>query len=389
MVRRGEEMTEREWAIPSRPLRLLAMTILALVVLCFVLVAVIQLSGPDPDLEGLTVGFAFLALSTVGTLIVLRRGNPVGWLLLSDGLFVWLSAAGSTWAMSGRPGAVVGQWFAVWGWNAGLAMIPMLFLLYPTGRPPSPAWRWVVAGTATVSGLLVILSAFGQVEPEFTNPLAIPVLVDVGLAIGPALLMGLLVIGVVSVISLIVRFVRSDGLERRQIGWLLYAAAVFITVVAALDLLELNEFLESILYGVSYLLLPIAIGIAIFRYRLYEIDRIVNRTVTYAVVVVALAAVYLGGVATLGALVGSENPLAVAAATLAAAALFTPVRRSVQSWVDRRFSRSRYDAQRVVEDFTTKLRHEVDLLGLSSELRRVVNITLRPNSASLWLLEER
>jgi hypothetical protein len=106
-------------------------------------------------------------------------------------------------------------------------------------------------------------------------------------------------------------------------------------------------------------------------------------------VVVALAAVYLGGVAALGALVGSENPLAVAAATLAAAALFTPVRRSVQGWVDRRFSRSKYDAQRVVEDFTTKLRDEVDLLGLSTELRRVVNVTLRPTMASLWLMEER
>ncbi len=247
----------------------------------------------------------------------------------------------------------------------------------------------MVRVTVAVGGLFVILSAFGQVEPDFANPIAIPLLVDIGLAIGPALLTGFLVVGVVSVISLVVRFVRSGGLERRQIGWLLYAAAVFIVVVGTLDLLELNETLESILYGVSYLLLPVAIGIAIFRYRLYEIDRIVNRTVTYAVVVVALAAVYLGGVAALGALVGSENPLAVAAATLAAAALFTPVRRRVQGWVDRRFSRSKYDAQRVVEGFTAKLRDEVDLLGLSSELTRVVNVTLRPKGASLWLMDER
>ncbi len=389
MVRRGEEMAEREWATPSRPLRLLAMAILALVVGCFALVTVMQLAGLGPDLEGLTVGIAFLALSTVGTLIVLRRGNPVGWLLLLDGLFIWLSAAGLTWAMGGRPGALIAQWFSLWGWNAGLALIPIVFLLYPTGRPPSPGWRWVMTGSAAVGGLLVILSAFGQVEPDFTNPIAIPLLVDIGLAIGPALLTGFLVVGVVSVISLVVRFVRSGGLERRQIGWLLYAAAVFITVVAALDLLELNDSLESILYGASYLLLPIAIGIAVFRYRLYEIDRIVNRTVTYAVVVVALAAVYLGGVAALGALVGSENPLAVAAATLAAAAVFTPVRRSVQGWVDRRFSRSKYDAQKVVEGFTAKLRDEVDLLGLNSELTRVVNVTLRPTTASLWLVEGR
>jgi hypothetical protein len=389
VVRRGEELTEGEWTVPARPLRILAIVCLALVVACFVLVAVMQLSGLDPDLEGLTIGIAFLALSTVGTLIVLRRGNPVGWLLLLDGLSVWLSVAGLMWAISGRPGAVIGQWFAVWGWNAGLALIPLVFLLYPTGRPLSPGWRWVVVATAAVSGLLVVLSVFGQVEPDFTNPLAIPTLVEVGLAIGPGLLTGLFVIGVVSVISLIVRFIRSDGLERRQIGWLLYAAAVFIVVVAILDLLKLNETLESVLYSAAYLSLPAAIGIAIFRYRLYEIDRIVNRTVTYAVVVVALAAVYLGWVAALGALVGSENPLAVAAATLAAAALFTPVRRSVQGWVDRRFSRSRYDAQKVVEGFTTSLRNEFDLTGLNSELTRVVNVTLRPNSASLWLLDER
>ena len=346
--------------------------------------------GRVPDLEGITIGIAFVALSTVGALIVLRRGNPVGWLMLLDGLVVLLTAAGAMWAMTGGPGAAIGQWFAVWGWNAGLAMIPLLFLLYPTGRPPRPGWRWVVGVTAAAGGLLVVLSAFGQVEPGFVNPIGIPALVEVGLAIGPILLDGFLVLALVSVISLIVRFIRSDGLERRQIGWLLYAAALFIVVlVTALDLLELNETLESILYGAAYLSLPAAIGIAIFRYRLYEIDRIVNRTVTYAVVVVALAAVYLGGVAALGALVGSENPLPVAAATLAAAALFTPVRRSVQRWVDRRFSRSRYDAQRVVEGFTAKPAHEVDLIGLSSELTRVVNVTLRPTAASLWLVEER
>ena len=389
MVRRGEEMTEGEWTVPARPLRILAMVCLALAVAGFVVFVVLQSLGESPDVEGITIGIAFVALSTVGALIVRRRGNPVGWLMLIDGLVVSLTAAGAEWAMTGGPGAAIGQWFAVWGWNAGLAMIPLLFLLYPTGRPPSAGWRWVVGVTAAAGGLVVVLSAFGQVEPGFVNPIGVPVLVEVGLAIGPVVLDAFLVLVLASVVSLVVRFIRSDGLERRQIGWLLYAAAVFIVVVTALDLVELNETLESVLYGAAYLSLPAAIGIAIFRYRLYEIDRIVNRTVTYAVVVVALAAVYLGGVAALGALVGSENPLAVAAATLAAAALFTPVRRSVQGWVDRRFSRSRYDAQRVVEGFTAKLRDEVDLLGLNSELTRVVNVTLRPTTASLWLVEER
>ena len=188
MVRRGEEMTEREWAIPARPLRMLAVALPRPGRGCFVVVAVLQSSGRVPDVEGITIGIAFVALSTVGALIVLRRGNPVGWLMLLDGLVVSLSAAGATWAMTGRPGAAIGQWFAVWGWNAGLAMIPLLFLLYPTGRPPSAGWRWVVGVTAAAGGLLVVLSAFGQVEPGFVNPIGIPMLVEVGLAIGPILL---------------------------------------------------------------------------------------------------------------------------------------------------------------------------------------------------------
>jgi hypothetical protein len=267
-------------------------------------------------------------------------------------------------------------------------MIPLLFLLYPTGRPPSAGWRWVVGVTAAAGGLLVVLSAFGQVEPGFVNPIGISALVEVGLVIGPMLLDGFLVLALCSVIALIVRFVRSDGLERRQIGWLLYAAAVFIVVVTALDLLELNETLESVLYGAAYLSLPAAIGIAILRYRLYEIDRIVNRTVTYTVVVAALAAVYLGGVAALGALVGSESPITVAAATLAAAALFNPVRRRVQGWVDRRFSRSKYD-ERVVDEFATRLRGEVDLEGLAADLVRAVRGALRPSLVQLWIASER
>jgi hypothetical protein len=382
-------MTEGEGSVPARPLRVAAVALWVLLIACFLPTFVVELRG-GIDLEGLTIGMAFFALGSVGALVVLRQGNTVGWVLLADALCVWLSAAGVAWAEAGLPGAQIGQWLASWGWNAGLALIPIFFLLYPTGSPPSPRWRWVVAISGVDGGLLVFLSAFGQVEPGFDNPFAIPALVDIGLDMGPHLLAGFVVVAVVSVISLVVRFVRSGGIERRQIGWLLYAAAVFVVLVTTLDIVELPELVEGALYGMAYLLLPIAIGVAVFRYRLFEIDRIVNRTVTYAVVVGMLAAVYLGGVAAIGALVGEQgNSLTVAAATLAAAALFNPVRRAVQGWVDRRFSRSKYDAQRVVETFSARLRDEVELEAHAGDVGTVVQGALHPSSVSLWIAGER
>jgi hypothetical protein len=178
-------------------------------------------------------------------------------------------------------------------------------------------------------------------------------------------------------------------MERRQIGWLLYTAAVFVVLVTTLDVIEINELVESVLYGLAYLMLPTAIGIAIFRYRLYEIDRLVNRTITYAVVVAVLAAVYLGAVLAIGSVIGRNQPLAVAAATLAAAALFNPVRRRVQGWVDRKFSRSRYDAEQVVAEFSTRLRDEVELAGLTVDLTNAVRGALRPYSVTLWIASQR
>ncbi len=171
---------------------------------------------------------------------------------------------------------------------------------------------------------------------------------------------------------------------RAQIIWLLWAAALSLVVIV-LDLFLDLESMRSVLSSASLLAIPVAIGVAITRYRLFEIDRIVSRTVTYAFVAVVLTAVYFAGAAALGALIGEANSLAVAGATLAAAALFNPVRRRVQAWVDRRFDRAGYDASVVAAAFSARLRDDIDLEGLSTDLTAVVNKTLRPAAVSLWL----
>jgi hypothetical protein len=158
-------------------------------------------------------------------------------------------------------------------------------------------------------------------------------------------------------------------------------------VALALDL-SVPDWFENYSFVIAVSVFPVAIGIAVLRYRLYDIDRVVRRTVSYALLAVLLAAVYLGGAAALGALVGQQSPLSVAAATLAAAALFNPIRRRVQGWVDRRFDRARYDAGLVVEGFSTRLRDEVDLEGLTTDLSGVVTKTLRPASVGVMLLGE-
>ncbi len=186
------------------------------------------------------------------------------------------------------------------------------------------------------------------------------------------------------VLSVLLRYRKASGVERRQIKWLALAA-VFSLPSWAIDL---PGVLDQINEAVAGVLLPAAMAVAIFRYRLYDIDRLISRTVSYGLVAAVLAAVDLGGVAALGAVVGSDNPLAVAGATLAAAALFTPVRRRVQGWVDRRFDRTRYDTSQVVSAFSERLRDEVDLEGLTGGLTRIVGETLRPAGVSMWLAGE-
>ena len=208
----------------------------------------------------------------------------------------------------------------------------------------------------------------------------------------PVAVVTTIVVIVLGALSLIWRYRKASGVERGQLKWVAFALVAALLGLVFMLVSELLGFEGDLVGLVPWLVaglgFPIAVAIAILRYRLYDIDRLISRTVSYAIVAAVLVAVYAGFAVALGAVVGQENPLAVAGATLAAAALFTPVRRKVQGFVERRFDRSRYDAGRVVDEFASRLRSEVDLDGLTDDLTRVVGRTLRPATVRLWLRGE-
>jgi hypothetical protein len=343
----------------------------------------------------------FVAMSLVGAVIVWRTGgNRVGWVMVAIGVMALSSALGGVVADSGSVpegllvlAALAADSMFVATLAGTFVILPLLF---PTGRPPTPRWRWV--GWAAL-GAVVVNTALVVIQPTVAggvpNPLGIPGAPGPeNSAIGTAVIVVVLVCMVLAAASLVVRFRRASGVERKQVAWLTYAVAVIAVTLVAQEFapilgLEVPGWFEDISFVLAISAFPVAIGIAVLRYRLYDIGRLVRRTVSYALVALLLAAVYLAGIAALGAVVGRESPLAVAAATLGAAALFNPVRRRVQRWIDRRFDRARYDAQMVVEQFSARRRGEVDLDGLAADLTGVVAATLRPNGVSLVLVGER
>ncbi|WP_157041893.1 hypothetical protein [Nitriliruptor alkaliphilus] len=341
---------------------------------------------------------AMYLFAVVGVLIAVRRPqNPVGWLCLVAGAAFALE--GALWAVAlygfAHPGsvplpeiwAVVGDAFVM----PGLFLVAtLLILLFPNGRLPSPRWRWL----ARVTGALLIVALLaglflpqqgGWGRPTVDNPLAVEAVEWLDLA-----LVGLFGCVAASVVALIGRFRRSSGIERLQLRWLAAAgmAAVVLWLIAifvADDVVLAREDVAIALSVGGFSLVPIAIGVAVTRYRLFEIDRLISRTVTYAAVAAALAAVYVTGVLVLGNLLPRQSDLGVAASTLAVAALFLPVRRRVQQAVERRFNRSRYDAERELERFAGRLRDELDLDELAEDLLEAVASTVHPSTAGLWI----
>jgi hypothetical protein len=188
-----------------------------------------------------------------------------------------------------------------------------------------------------------------------------------------------------AVASVGLRFRRSRGVERQQLKWFTYAAALIAVSFLLWGFLLPAGGVTDVVFGLTIALVPVAAGIAILRYRLYEIDRLINRTLVYGLLTAVLGGVYAGVVLVLGQLLGQDSSLAVAGATLVAAALFQPARRRIQQAVDRRFNRRRYDAARTVEAFSARLREEIDLEALSAELLAVVNQTMQPTEVWLWL----
>jgi hypothetical protein len=278
--------------------------------------------------------------------------------------------------------------FLVWVSLAGFVL-----LLTPTGSLPSPRWRWW-ARVAAAGPVLELLSAAVDPDPlypehpEVGNPLAFsalrPVQIAVGIAGGAIILVSLLV----AAVSLVLRYRRARGVERLQLRWLAFAGGLgagLLLVLAVVAGLAGRDGVVLAALGAMVALLPLATGAAILRYRLYDLDRIISRTVAYGLLTVLLGLGYAAVVLGLGRLVGRDSSLVVAAATLAVAALFQPLRRRVQAVVDRRFNRRRYDAARTIAAFSAHLRDEVDLDTLRGELLSTIEQTMQPTGASLWL----
>ena len=353
------------------------------------------------------VAVLVVSFSVVGALIVSHRPeNTIGWVFCAAALCQGLSEFGleyATYALITRSGllplAAEMSWLAEWIWAPGLGLI-LVFLpiLFPDGRPPSRRWRPV----AWLGGLSIILiwvpisiliwpergtTLLRDGETGEERPGWLLALAEAGFPL-------MLLAGLLAVISLFVRFHRARGSERQQIKWFASAAALTFAWIFVFEQLVSAEggVLEAIAAVSSLVLvpsIPIATGIAIFRYRLYDIDRIVNRALVYGFLTATLAAVYLGGVVVLQhlfrVLTGQESQLAVVASTLAIAALFVPLRRRVQGFVDRRFYRRKYDAAKTLETFSAKLRDETDLDRLGDEMVSVVRDTMQPEHVSLWL----
>jgi hypothetical protein len=326
-------------------------------------------------------------------------------LLLALGLSLamdGMSLGYATYGLLVRPGALPAADYAAAYTNgfgfAAVALLGFVLLLTPTGSLPSRRWRWWarVATAAPAVGLLTAVPLpFGaqgatQGEPfgAVPNPLAVASLTDpLSAASGLSLVVTVLAIPV-GAWSLVVRFRRAHGTERQQLRWLALGAAVVAVAVAAIVVLVFQGNVAAVPWIFNLLVvptLPLATGAAILRYRLYDLDRIISRTVAYGLLTIVLGLGYAAVVLGLGRLLGRDSSLVVAAATLAAAALFQPARRRIQATVDRRFNRHRYDAARTIASFTARLREQVDLNTLSAELVAVVDQTMEPASASLWL----
>jgi hypothetical protein len=340
------------------------------------------------DADTIIYGLVAVSAATVGAVLAGRRPrHSVGWLLLALGL--WFSYGYASWVLLAWRGAspAVGSAVKDIAVVVMAACIGFILLLTPTGSLPSQRWRWWarVAAAAPVVGLVSLaLGPFRDPDQAVANPLAVGALAGPLLVVrGVAFVVAGLAIPV-GAWSLVVRFRRAGGVERQQVRWLAVAAAAAPVAVAALVLAG-NEVALGWLPGVCLAVLPLAIGAAILRYRLYDLDRIISRALAYGLLTVLLGLGYAGVVLGLGRLLPQDSSLVVAGATLAVAGVFQPARRRIQRAVDRRFNRRRYDAAQTIAAFSDRLRQQVDLDTLTAELLAVVEETMQPTQASLWL----
>jgi len=368
------------------------------------------LSSGSVDLYSIITGLmgsvAAVTLATVGAVLASRLPrNPIGWLLLVSGAVLGFSFVATTPGVTGLPGGIWLLWLGNLTWYPAVVFVGVLLpLLYPTGHLPSPRWRAVVVVAIVTMTLALINTAFspfspGSAPPGVSNPLAVSgSLASVLSLMSSAATLAAVVCFPLAAASLVVRYRRAAGVERAQLRWFAAVAALIglsfavalMTNSATSGLLAVVSNAAWLLLFVGLALLPVAIGIAILRYRLYEIDRLISRSIGWGVLTVILGAVCVGlvlGLQTLLAPFTGSNELAVAGSTLLVFSLFQPVRRRVQGIVDRRFNRARYDAQAAVDAFTVRLRDEVDLEILQGSLLRLVEATLEPTTSGIWLRE--
>jgi hypothetical protein len=382
-------------------------------------------------LAGLTLGFAdgtsasaFVALAgystflfaaaTVGALVALRRPeNAIGWILSAAALGFALAGGAIAYSefafrddRATLPLATAVAWVGNWLWTVVVGLMAVLpLLLFPDGKLPSRRWRpvaWLVP-PATVLAVLSVMLDPGPLQVTHAVKIANPTALAEGSAL-PRVLGALGFLGIVggflaALAAVVLRFRRSSGEARLQLKWLVYSGALILLTILAnpvvVAVLGSGNAATDINNGVTSVALtsyPVALGVAILKHRLYDIDVVINRTLVYAALTATLAASYLGSVLLLQLAldpITSGSSLAVAVSTLAVAALFRPARARIQSAVDKRFYRHKYDASQTLEDFSTRLREQVDLEALGGELRSVVAETMQPAHVSLWLRERR
>jgi hypothetical protein len=393
----GRSVSWLAWSACALSLSLTALSVLLIVLL---------LNSDTPiyyywlDTSMVAVGY-----STVGAIVASRLPeSPIGWLFCAIGLSFAVVHFSTEYAsydlLAPSRSLPVGEafaWLTSWVGIFGLGLVVFLDLLFPNGRLPSARWRWFARFTAIALLPATILSALSPgliLSSTLDNPLGVEGLPDVLRGI-EAFMYALIVIGASSMLA---RLRQAGRIERQQIKWFAYATVVVIsgvilknTIYPAVGITWV-WWVGLVLTTVGVASSPIAMGIAIFRYRLYEIDILINRTLVYGSLSATLVALYFVGIVLLQSLfvvlIGEKSTLAVVASTLVIAALFTPFRRRIQSVVDRRFYRRKYDARKTLESFSTQLRNETDLGALSDDLVGVVRETMQPAHVSLWLRPE-
>jgi hypothetical protein len=332
-----------------------------------------------------------MAIPVGGFVLASRRpGNRIGWLALAAGLTLGLRSFADQYeqralvaARGSWPAGPVALWMSEWIWLVCLALAAFLFLLFPTGRLRSRRWRpaaWFVGAVFALSTAAVMAGA----AREWAHPSA-----SFGQLVGPptlaAMVICFLAALVVSGSAIVVRFARSTGDERLQLKWFAAAAVLVVATFIALILTNSNSAAAAILNNLALLSLNAAITIAVLKYRLYEIDRIISRTLAYTIVTGLLVGLYAGLVLLATEVLSFSSPVAVAASTLVAAALFSPLRRRVQRVVDRRFNRAHYDTHEMVAAFAVRLKDTVDPDAVQADLANVVQRALEPAHVSMWM----